>query len=90
MLRLRARSASPRLNCWFHKPSLQTARRSRSQPPATKGGAGPSLAPWVPSEEVAIYCEACEMWLRGTTQNEDHRVGKKHKDNLKELGKKVK
>ena len=33
-------------------------------------------------KEEAEYCEACEMWLNGPSQMEDHKVGKKHKKNL--------
>ena len=31
----------------------------------------------------AVYCDICESWLNGPTQWEDHRIGKKHKKNLK-------
>ena len=34
-------------------------------------------------EGVAVYCEECDMWLNGPTQWEDHKVGKKHKKNMK-------
>ena len=33
----------------------------------------------------AVYCEDCEMWLNGPTQWEDHKIGKKHKKNLKKV-----
>ena len=35
------------------------------------------------AEGDAVYCETCEMWLNGPTQWEDHRIGKKHRKNLK-------
>ena len=31
----------------------------------------------------AVYCDTCEMWLNGITQWEDHKIGKKHRKNLK-------
>ena len=31
----------------------------------------------------AIYCKACEMWLNGPTQYGDHKIGKKHRKNLR-------
>lgn len=37
----------------------------------------------------AIWCPDCEMWLNGPTQWEDHKVGKKHKKNLRKAGKQV-
>ena len=30
-----------------------------------------------------LYCDFCEMWLNGPTQWEDHKIGKKHKKNLR-------
>ena len=35
---------------------------------------------------IAKYCEDCEMWLNGPTQWEDHKIGKKHKKNVKKGG----
>jgi hypothetical protein len=35
------------------------------------------------ADSQAVYCEDCEMWLNGPTQWEDHKIGKKHKKNLK-------
>ena len=31
----------------------------------------------------SVYCEICEMWLSGPIQWEDHKIGKKHKKNMK-------
>ena len=31
----------------------------------------------------SVYCEICEMWLNGPLQWEDHKIGKKHKENIK-------
>ena len=39
---------------------------------------------------LAIYCEECEMWLNGGTQWEDHKIGKKHKKNVKKADKTAK
>ena len=36
------------------------------------------LPEWKP-----IYCEDCEMWTNGPAQNADHKIGKKHKKNVK-------
>ena len=30
-----------------------------------------------------IWCPACDMWVNGPTQWEDHKIGKKHNKNLK-------
>ena len=35
------------------------------------------------TENRAVFCEQCTMWLNGPTQWEDHRIGKKHKKNCK-------
>ena len=34
----------------------------------------------------AIYCEQCEMWLNGSPQWEDHKIGHKHKKNTRKPG----
>ena len=34
-------------------------------------------------EEAAKFCKYCEMWLNGPTQFEDHKIGKKHKKNVR-------
>ena len=39
-----------------------------------------------PESGQAKYCEDCEMWLNGPTQWEDHKIGKKHKKNVKKGG----
>ena len=31
----------------------------------------------------AVQCLVCDMWLNGPTQFEDHKIGKKHKKNLR-------
>ena len=31
----------------------------------------------------AIYCEDCEMWLYGPTQWDDHKLGRKHRKNVR-------
>jgi len=33
--------------------------------------------------EGAVWCETCQMWLNGPTQWVDHKIGKKHKKNLR-------
>ena len=33
----------------------------------------------------AVYCKECLMWLNGRTQWEDHKIGKRHRKNLKQL-----
>ena len=38
------------------------------------------------NENGAVYCEYCEMWLNGPTQWEDHKIGKKHKKNVRRRG----
>ena len=35
---------------------------------------------------VGIWCDACEMWLNGLDQSEDHEVGKKHRNNARAGG----
>ena len=35
------------------------------------------------AEHQARYCEDCEMWLNGLTQWKDHKIGKKHRKNVK-------
>ena len=30
-----------------------------------------------------VYCETCDMWLNGSTQWERHKIGKKHRKNLR-------
>jgi len=42
--------------------------------------------PNVTESGAAKYCEDCEMWLNGPTQWEDHKIGKKHKKNVKKGG----
>jgi len=50
-----------------------------SQP---KGGSPPT--PMVqPMGEKAVYCGVCDMKLNGPTQWESHKIGKKHKKNVK-------
>ena len=49
-----------------------------SKPPPMKADA--KLYP-VRFDECAVWCPACEMWLNGTTQWEDHKIGKKHRKN---------
>ena len=39
-----------------------------------------------PENGAAKYCPDCEMWLNGPTQWEDHKIGKKHKKNVKKGG----
>ena len=39
-----------------------------------------------PESGGAKYCDLCEMWLNGPTQWEDHKIGKKHKKNLRKMG----
>ena len=39
-----------------------------------------------PEIGAAKYCPDCEMWLNGPTQWEDHKIGKKHKKNVKKGG----
>ena len=34
----------------------------------------------------AIYCEQCEMWLNGSPQWGDHKIGHKHKKNTRKPG----
>ena len=34
-------------------------------------------------DNQAIHCNVCNMWLNGPSQWEDHKIGKKHKKNLK-------
>ena len=34
-------------------------------------------------DEMATYCEICQMWLNGPTQWENHKIGKKHTKNVK-------
>tara|TARA_B100000780_G_C20812709_1_gene322903 strand:- start:170 stop:385 length:216 start_codon:yes stop_codon:yes gene_type:complete len=41
------------------------------------------------SEEVAVYCVECEMWLRSDSQMERHKIGKKHKKNIARKAKAV-
>ena len=36
------------------------------------------------NEDGAVYCKHCEMWLNGPTQWEDHKIGKKHKKNVRQ------
>ena len=31
----------------------------------------------------AIYCKTCDMWLNGITQWKDHKIGRKHRKNLR-------
>jgi hypothetical protein len=40
---------------------------------------------WLQSvkETDAVWCPVCEIWLNGQTQLEDHKIGKKHKKNLR-------
>ena len=33
-----------------------------------------------------FWCKECVMWLNGSTQVEDHRIGKKHRQNTKKGG----
>ena len=39
-----------------------------------------------PENGAAKHCPDCEMWLNGPTQWEDHKIGKKHKKNVKKGG----
>ena len=38
------------------------------------------------NENGAFYCETCEMWLNGLTQWEDHKIGRKHRKNVRRRG----
>ena len=40
-----------------------------------------SHCPAMADTSDTIYCEHCEMWLNGSTQWEDHKIGNKHKKN---------
>ena len=31
------------------------------------------------TEDGAVYCKYCDMWLNGPSQWEDHKFGKKHR-----------
>ena len=33
-------------------------------------------------DECAVWCWVCEMWLNGTAQWQDHKIGKKHRKNI--------
>ena len=35
---------------------------------------------------VGIWCDACEYWLNGRIQFEDHQIGRKHRKNTREGG----
>ena len=35
---------------------------------------------------VGIWCDACEMWLNGLDQSDDHAAGKKHRNNTRAGG----
>ena len=32
--------------------------------------------------DEAVYCDYCKMWLNGHAEWEDHKIGKKHKNNV--------
>ena len=44
--------------------------------PSGSGGHAPDAPPG------AIHCEDCDMWLNGPIQWEDHKIGKKHTNNV--------
>ena len=56
----------------------------------TRERAGREPVPSSETEDGAVYCGYCEMWLNGPTQWEDHRIGKKHKKNVSKLDAKKK
>ena len=45
---------------------------------------------FVLADDGSIKCEFCKQWLNGQDQWEDHKMGKKHKKNCVEGGKKEK
>ena len=51
------------------------------QPPCLKMAAT-SSSKCAGFEDGAIYCKECELWLNGSAQWEDHKLGKKHRNNL--------
>ena len=38
-------------------------------------------------KDEGLYCELCGMWLNGPTQWADHKLGKKHKKNVRRASK---
>jgi hypothetical protein len=64
-----------------NQTAVADAGAPSEQPPSD---AGETPAPTEnSSDSQAVYCEDCEMWLNGPTQWEDHKIGKKHRKNLK-------
>ena len=35
------------------------------------------------ADDGAVYCNCCEKWFNSSTQWKDHKIGKKHKNNLR-------
>ena len=53
------------------------------------GGGGAEAVAAKYCEYCKIYCKYCEMWLNGPIQFKDHKVGKKHKQNVRKAQKNV-
>ena len=54
----------------------------QSESPAPAAMAADSASVYCVADEP-IYCDKCEMLLNGATQFEDHKIGKKHKKNIR-------
>ena len=78
-------NAKSSLEC--HPSAASSSRSSVAPDPLLTNplGADPDKVQ-TPSTQ-AVQCLICDMWLNGPTQFEDHRIGKKHRKNLRNLRK---
>jgi hypothetical protein len=47
------------------------------------GACGIEYIATIAGDSDGIWCTNCEMWLNGPAQWEDHKIGKKHKKNVR-------
>jgi hypothetical protein len=47
------------------------------------GACGIEYIATIAGDSDGIWCKNCEMWLNGSAQWEDHKIGKKHKKNVR-------
>ena len=78
--RSRSRTPPPRADVGTQSVRQRAPADQQLSEEGAESGAG------APESGDARYCEDCEMWLNGPTQWEDHKIGKKHKTNVKKGG----
>ena len=71
------------------KKTSKVAAKDAAKPMPAKHGTVPEeeleeeAAVGNDNDNLAVYCDDCEMWLSGPTQLENHKIRKKHQTNTK-------